>query len=151
MGEGQDIGHRVKELRETRGWSLGQLAAYSKVSTAYISRLEAGLVPRPSAMMLNRLAGALGVSLTYLLTGERPEERPLPEFHAYVSRKFRDNPAAMREALIKVYEAWQSVLQEEAERQRKAEERAADAERRAIEAEERLRKAQREGKIDKRE
>lgn len=121
MGEGLEIGRRVKELREARGWTLGQLAVYSKVSTAYISRLEGGLVPRPSAMMLNRLAGALGVGLTYLLTGERPpEERPLPDFHMYVSRKFAQTPR-FRRALVQAYEALQMIKEEEERRIRERE------------------------------
>lgn len=51
------------------------------------------------------------------LAGHRPrrKEEELPDFHAYISRKFIGNPKLQR-ALVATYEAIQSALEEEERR-----------------------------------
>lgn len=53
------VGHRMKELREATGLTIGGLAIKSGVSKAYISRLERGKHPRPSMGTLRKLADPL--------------------------------------------------------------------------------------------
>jgi transcriptional regulator with XRE-family HTH domain len=60
------LGARVKIERETRGWSLTDLAQRSGVSRAMINKVERGEAS-PTASLLGRLSGAFGVTLSTLL------------------------------------------------------------------------------------
>jgi transcriptional regulator with XRE-family HTH domain len=57
---------RLRAERESRGWSLEELAGRSAVSRAMISRVERG-ESSPTAALLGRLSGAFGLSLSRLL------------------------------------------------------------------------------------
>ena len=61
------IARRVRLDRETRGWSLAQLAERAGVSKATISKIERAEVS-PTAVILVRLASAFGMTLAGLLT-----------------------------------------------------------------------------------
>jgi transcriptional regulator with XRE-family HTH domain len=67
------IGAKIKQIREERGWTQGQLALYAGVSIAYVSRLEAEKFARPSGKMLSKIARALAVPVETLIEGEKPE------------------------------------------------------------------------------
>jgi transcriptional regulator with XRE-family HTH domain len=58
----------VKRLRTRRALSQSELATRARISQAYLSRLEAGVQENPSVAVLKRLAKALGVPATALLT-----------------------------------------------------------------------------------
>jgi transcriptional regulator with XRE-family HTH domain len=60
------LGERVRAERETRGWSLTDLADRSGVSRAMINKIERG-ESSPTASLLGRLSGALGLTLSELL------------------------------------------------------------------------------------
>lgn len=62
----QRLAHRLRTERETRAWSLSDLAARSGVSKAMISKIERGEV-NPTAVLLGHLSGALGLTLSSLL------------------------------------------------------------------------------------
>lgn len=69
------ISARVRIERESRNWSLADLAERSGVSKAMISKIERGEAS-PTATVLGRLSGAFGLQLSMLLalaeqTGER--------------------------------------------------------------------------------
>jgi transcriptional regulator with XRE-family HTH domain len=70
-GDAEDLnmqlGARVHLERLLRGWSLSELAEASGVSRAVIGRIERGETS-PTAIVLGRLSGALGVTLSTLLT-----------------------------------------------------------------------------------
>lgn len=69
------IANRVRVERETRGWSLGDLAEKSGVSKAMISKIER-YDASPTATILGRLSGAFGLPLSMLLAlAERAEDR----------------------------------------------------------------------------
>lgn len=71
------IARRVKLERESRGWSLSDLAERSGVSKAMISKVER-CEASPTATVLGRLSGAFGLPLSVLLAlAERAEERLL--------------------------------------------------------------------------
>jgi transcriptional regulator with XRE-family HTH domain len=57
---------RIKIERESRNWSLSELAERSGVSKAMISKIERG-EGSPTATILGRLAGAFGLQLSTLL------------------------------------------------------------------------------------
>jgi transcriptional regulator with XRE-family HTH domain len=57
---------RIRLERESRSWSLADLAARSGVSKAMISRIERGEAS-PTAALLGRLSGAFSLTLSTLL------------------------------------------------------------------------------------
>jgi transcriptional regulator with XRE-family HTH domain len=57
---------RLRTEREARGWSIGDLAARSGVSRAMISKIERNEAS-PTAVLLGRLSGAFGLTLSMLL------------------------------------------------------------------------------------
>ena len=61
------IGQMLRKLREARGLSQRELAAKAKVTGAYVAQLETGAKKNPSLAILQRLARALGVTVTELL------------------------------------------------------------------------------------
>lgn len=60
------LAERIRAEREARGWSLEELATRSTVSRAMISKIERG-ESSPTAALLGKLSGALGLSLSRLL------------------------------------------------------------------------------------
>jgi XRE family aerobic/anaerobic benzoate catabolism transcriptional regulator len=64
------IGVRVRTLRETQGFGRAALAKKARVSQSYLSQLEAGTRGNksPGIVILQRLAKALGVPVTDLLS-----------------------------------------------------------------------------------
>jgi transcriptional regulator with XRE-family HTH domain len=60
------VAMRLKELREQRGLTQGELAAKARLSREYVLRLEAARQD-PTLSTLEALAKALGVPVTALL------------------------------------------------------------------------------------
>lgn len=56
---------RLQTERETRGWSLSDLAARSGVSRAMVSKIERGEAS-PTAALLGRLSAAFGLTMSQL-------------------------------------------------------------------------------------
>ena len=65
--------YKVRELRQSRGWSQGTLAFYSGITVSQISLIESGK-RNPSAKSLVTLADALGVSIGELFGEETPKD-----------------------------------------------------------------------------
>jgi transcriptional regulator with XRE-family HTH domain len=67
---GRDVGGFIRDLRRSAGVSLRQLADKAGVSNPYLSQIERG-IRRPSAEVLQQIAGALRVStpVMYLRAG----------------------------------------------------------------------------------
>jgi transcriptional regulator with XRE-family HTH domain len=73
----RQIGRRIAELRERRGWSQRAFAKVLGMNQSILSRIESGK-RRVSASELERLAAALGVDLHVLLSGaEAPRSAKL--------------------------------------------------------------------------
>jgi transcriptional regulator with XRE-family HTH domain len=70
-----EIASRVRAERARRRWTLDELAARSTVSRRLLVQIEHGEA-NPSLATLLRLAAALGLTLTELLSAE-PEPRPV--------------------------------------------------------------------------
>ena len=56
------LGDKIRELRESIGYTQGELAASAAVSQGYLSQLENGDVKNPSAAVVLRLAQAVHVA-----------------------------------------------------------------------------------------
>jgi quercetin dioxygenase-like cupin family protein/DNA-binding XRE family transcriptional regulator len=66
----QTLGSRIHSMRESRGWTLEQLAQRAELSKAYLSRLESG-DRQASIAALCAVAKAYGVSVAHLF--EQPD------------------------------------------------------------------------------
>ena len=63
------LGHRVREERRQRGFTLEALAAASGVSRSMLSEVERGSRV-PTVLVLDRIATGLGTSIARLLRDE---------------------------------------------------------------------------------
>jgi len=61
------LGHKIRFLRQGRGWTLADLAQRSGVSKAYISDLENGVAGKPNIQYVFSISKALGTTLDRLL------------------------------------------------------------------------------------
>lgn len=77
MDVNETIAARVKALRTERGWSLDVLAECSGVSRSNISLIERGQ-SSPTAVVLDKLATALGVALASLFENAAREAESPP-------------------------------------------------------------------------
>jgi transcriptional regulator with XRE-family HTH domain len=72
------IGRRLKAARQRCGWSREALAFHSEISWSAIAQAESGRRRNLRPATLAALAGALGVTIDYLVTG-RPASVPMLE------------------------------------------------------------------------
>ena len=70
----ENIGQRIRQLRESRGMTQSQLQARSRVSRSYLSRIESGQMT-PSLGTLEKISEALGVGLNRFLCPNRTARR----------------------------------------------------------------------------
>ncbi|NKC33790.1 helix-turn-helix domain-containing protein [Falsiroseomonas selenitidurans] len=78
----------LKAERESRGWSIAELASRSAVSRAMISKVER-VEASPTAALLGRLCGALGLTLSALLARAEGLE-PVSLSRAAAQPRWRD-------------------------------------------------------------
>jgi transcriptional regulator with XRE-family HTH domain len=69
----QQLGKRIRFLREGKGWSQLTLSLVSEVNRNYLSDLERGR-RNPSIKILQQIAEALSIDLTTLFKGIKPIE-----------------------------------------------------------------------------
>lgn len=72
----QRISARIRIERESRGWSLSELAERAGASRAMIHKIERG-ESSPTASMLGRLSGAFGISMSTLIARAEMQEGKL--------------------------------------------------------------------------
>ncbi|MBB1200791.1 XRE family transcriptional regulator [Enterobacteriaceae bacterium 89] len=72
----QRISARIRIERESRGWSLSELAERAGVSRAMIHKIERA-DSSPTATMLGRLSGAFGISMSTLIARAEMQEGKL--------------------------------------------------------------------------
>src|ERR1700747_681240 len=96
----ENIGQRIRQLRESRGMTQSQLQARSKVSRSYLSRIESGQMT-PSLGTLEKISEALGVGLTRFFIPESNGEAVLEDPFIQGLRPF------LRQL---DFEQWQSIL-----------------------------------------
>ncbi len=96
----ENIGQRIRQLRESRGMTQSQLQARSRVSRSYLSRIESGQMT-PSLGTLEKIAEALGVGLNRFFLPESNGETLLEDPFIQGLRPF------LRQL---DWEQWQSIL-----------------------------------------
>lgn len=95
----------VRQARERRGWSQGQLADRSGVDRSTLSRIENGVTPNPGKETLRKVADALGVPFESLAGGQpappsipiagritRTEDLDLPVYRSHAGRLIIADP-----------------------------------------------------------
>jgi transcriptional regulator with XRE-family HTH domain len=88
-GINQRIADRVRELRAARGYTLDALATRCGVSRSMISMIERGAAS-PTAVVLEKLAAGLDVSLASLFGGEQEGVPAEPLVRRAQQPKWRD-------------------------------------------------------------
>lgn len=63
------LGSRIAALRTEKGWSQAELARRLNISASTVGMYEQGRREPPLSILVN-MAGILGVSIDYLLTGK---------------------------------------------------------------------------------
>jgi transcriptional regulator with XRE-family HTH domain len=96
----ENIGQRIRQLRESRGMTQSQLQARSRVSRSYLSRIESGQMT-PSLGTLEKISEALGVGLNRFFVPESNGETLLEDPFIQGLRPF------LRQLDL---EQWQSIL-----------------------------------------
>jgi transcriptional regulator with XRE-family HTH domain len=113
-----DLGRRLASRRRDLGWTQQELAAASGVPRSWISLVETGGRAGPRADELERVARALGVTMAYLLHGERPAQTvPIDAPAAaapYLVELARLPPVWVRFALDAALAAMDAAAQQEA-------------------------------------
>lgn len=72
----EQFGHRIRESRKSRGWTLAELGRKCGLSPAFLSQVERGL-GTPSIVSLVAISKALGTSLAELIEAE-PRAQNVP-------------------------------------------------------------------------
>lgn len=85
----QHIAQHIRELRLAKGYSLDQLAARSGVSRSSISLIERAATS-PTAVILEKLAAALDVSLASLFVFDTSVNQPQPLLRYAQQNQWRD-------------------------------------------------------------
>src|SRR6202011_6366676 len=87
---------RIRDLRAERNLPLDALAQQADVSRAMLSRIERG-ESSPTAQLLNKVCGGLGITLSALFAEPRSAASPLarrkdqPTWRDHASRYLRRN------------------------------------------------------------
>lgn len=64
---GPHLGHRLREVREAREWSLREVAARAKINHGYLSQLERGEIAEPGPSMLHKVAKGYDVPFSVVM------------------------------------------------------------------------------------
>jgi transcriptional regulator with XRE-family HTH domain len=70
------FGLRLKELRKQKGWTQKELANQIDIRFAQLNKYECGMHVPPIEKLI-QLSDILGVTLDYLITGNRDQIQPL--------------------------------------------------------------------------
>lgn len=106
-----DLGGRLRAVRTARRLTLEQLGQASGLPPGSLSRFERGRTT-PSIETLERIAGALGMSVAALIADEEPAAAIRPELQGLLVR-LRDRPEPTIRRVVRVVEALLDLEDEE--------------------------------------
>lgn len=113
--ETSSVGPRIRELRKSGGMTLQELSEFTGLSVGHLSQIERGLAS-PTLASLDKVAEALGTTVTHLVSGP-DEERLLvrkgeeevadfPEINATVGYyRFSETSAVLEDIVVQPGEA----------------------------------------------
>jgi transcriptional regulator with XRE-family HTH domain len=104
---GGHLGERLRKHRETKGWSLREVAARAGVNHGYLSLLERGEVAEPAPSMLHKLAPGYDLPFIVLMRWAgyvEPDDKELTKNQAialsYLGDNISDNELAAVKAVL---------------------------------------------------
>lgn len=101
----------VKGLREQRGLDQDAVAERARVSAAYVSRLERGVVPNPKLLDLEKIAHALDVPVSTLVQpGPRDSDSRTMSFSADLEVFQHQLAALPPELATSLLDMWRASL-----------------------------------------
>lgn len=100
------LGARIQRLRKEKGLTLDQLAEITASSKSYIWELENKSPPRPSAEKLSKIATQLGVTIEYLLDGEK-KITEVDAMDEMFFRKYKRMDNDVKTKIRKMVELWE--------------------------------------------
>ena len=101
------IGSRIKELRKAQGLSQEALAAFSELSSVFVSNIECNR-KHPSLETLLSIADALGVTADALLVGN--QQNCHYEYDADLAMLFYDCSATEKRFLFDILKAAKEAI-----------------------------------------
>ena len=93
------LGERIRSVRKSKGFKLGDLAEITDLSSSYISQLERGII-EPSLTSLRKISNALNIPI-YLLMDDVARENPVVRKDERV-KMFYPNSAVSYELMTSV-------------------------------------------------
>lgn len=106
MGKHSTLAKRIRELRQSYGWTQQDLSTESGLSRSYISRLEMGDIALPSNERLRSLASALQTQMDDLLQAAGFLDAPkmeagsdLPDLRSYLRQRYNINEPVVLQAI----------------------------------------------------
>jgi transcriptional regulator with XRE-family HTH domain len=105
-------GTRIRSLRENKDLQQPDLAKLAKIEQSYVSKLERGLAPNVSGIILGRLALVLETTVDYLLgLTSDPTPRPVNQNHpALQDPDFREIMDLWPEFSVAIKQATKNLL-----------------------------------------
>lgn len=98
MYDNNRLGPALRQRRIQLGLTLDQLSEMTALHKSYLSRLESGIVTRPSTDSLQRIAAGLGLTETDVFGLLDAETRSkLPRLQPYLRAKYDLSDDAIRE------------------------------------------------------
>lgn len=99
------LGIKLKQLRESHGYTLEKLAELTDSSKSYIWELENKSPPRPSAEKISKIAEKLSVTIEYLIdSGGTVREEDANDVHFY--RKYQRLDDKTKEKIRSIVDLW---------------------------------------------
>lgn len=61
------LAKNIRKLRQEKGWSQDELARKTDIPFTTLTKIETGVIKKPSVFTVEQIAGALGVSIDQLI------------------------------------------------------------------------------------
>ncbi|WP_321326984.1 helix-turn-helix transcriptional regulator [uncultured Parasphingorhabdus sp.] len=97
------LGTKINEIRRERGLTLDQLAQMAGSSKSYMWEIENKDVARPSAVKLEKIAAALGVTATFLMDASQTQPNEDVQDKAFY-RKYQQAHPSVKGKLKQILE-----------------------------------------------
>jgi transcriptional regulator with XRE-family HTH domain len=108
-----ELGDRLRTVRNLRGWSLREAAEKAEISSAYLQKLESGQVQSPSPHVLYSLAQRLRVPYSnlmelagYVVPSDSDEREALPNINTLAYALSSEELTDAEAAALAQYLAW---------------------------------------------
>ena len=110
-----DVGKRIRQLRENKGWEQLELAKKINISQSKMNKIETGFQKRIEPELLVDLSNVLGATVDYIVGNtDNPDEVVDPEFEDFIQnvrRWYKEAPKDREEdlqRLKRIFEAYKN-------------------------------------------